>query len=34
MGDINGVKKDRVDRRMGRRIAGRVTGNALGRLFR
>jgi hypothetical protein len=34
MGDINAVKKGRVDRRIGRRIAGRVTGKALGRLFR
>lgn len=34
MGDVNAVKRGRVGRRIARRGAGKVTGRALGRLFK
>jgi len=34
LGDINAVKKGKVGRRVARRAAGKVTGRALGKLFR
>ena len=33
LGDINAVSKNRVPRRIGRRIAGKLTGRALQRIF-
>jgi hypothetical protein len=34
LGDINAVKKGRVGRRIGRRVAGKYTGRGLRRLFK
>lgn len=34
MGDVNAVKRGTVGRRAGRRLAGKVTGRGLGKLFR
>jgi hypothetical protein len=34
LGDINAVKRGRVGRRIGLRIAGKLTGRGLGRLFK
>ncbi|HKK31926.1 MAG TPA: hypothetical protein VKA18_16195 [Alphaproteobacteria bacterium] len=34
LGDVNAVRKDRVGKRIGRRIAGKATGRGLRRLFR
>ena len=34
LGDVNAVKKGRVTRRVGRRIAGMVTGRGLRKLFK
>lgn len=34
LGDINAVRKGRVERRIGRRIAGRIAGKGLRKLFR
>jgi hypothetical protein len=34
LGDVNAVKKGRVGRRAGRRIAGKYTGRGLGKLFK
>jgi hypothetical protein len=33
MGDVNAVQKNRVPRRIARRVAGKYTGRALARLF-
>ncbi|KKL28098.1 hypothetical protein LCGC14_2378550 [marine sediment metagenome] len=34
MGDVNAVKKNKVGRRAGRRVAGKITGRGLRRLFK
>lgn len=34
LGDVNAVKKGKVGRRVARRAAGKVTGRALGKLFK
>lgn len=34
VGDVNAVQKGRVGRRAGRRVAGKVTGRAMRKLFR
>ena len=34
LGDINAIRKGRVSKRIGRRVAGKITGRGLGRLFR
>lgn len=34
LGDVNAVRKGKVKRRIGRRLAGKLTGRGLGRLFR
>lgn len=34
LGDANAVKRGRVERRIGRRLVGKVTGRGLWRLFR
>jgi hypothetical protein len=34
LGDVNAVQKGKVGRRIGRRAAGKMTGRALGRMFR
>ena len=34
LGDVNAVKKGRVGRRAGRRVAGKATGRAMRKLFR
>lgn len=34
LGDINAVNKGRVDRRIGRRVAGHMTGKCLRKLFK
>lgn len=33
MGDINAVQKNKVGRRIGRRVAGKVTGGWMRRIF-
>ena len=34
LGDINAVRKGKVARRAGRRVAGKLTGRFLGKLFK
>jgi len=34
LGDINAVKKGKVGKRIGRRVAGKMTGRGLGKLFK
>lgn len=34
VGDVNAVQKGRVGRRAGRRVAGKMTGRAMRKLFR
>lgn len=34
MGDVNAVKRGKVGKRICRRVAGKITGRALGMLFR
>jgi hypothetical protein len=34
LGDVQAVKKGRVHKRLLRRLAGRITGRGLGKLFR
>lgn len=34
MGDVNAVKKGKLGKRVARRVAGKGTGKALGRLFK
>ena len=34
LGDVNAVQKGRVGKRLGHRLAGKVTGRGLSRLFR
>jgi hypothetical protein len=34
LGDVNAVRRGKVGRRILRRLAGKVTGRGLGRLFR
>ncbi len=34
LGDINAVKKGKVDKRVARRAAGQITGRGLGRIFK
>ena len=34
MGDFNAVKKGKVGKRVGRRVAGKATGNAMRKLFK
>ena len=34
LGDINAVKKGKVSKRIGRRVAGKITGRGLGKLFK
>jgi hypothetical protein len=34
LGDVNAVQKNKVPQRIGRRIAGKITGRFLGSLFR
>jgi len=34
LGDVNAVKKNKVGRRVGRRVAGKFTGRGLRKLFR
>ena len=34
MGDVNAVKKGKVSRRVGRRVAGKTTGKAMRKLFK
>ncbi len=34
LGDANAVKKDKVGKRVARRIAGKATGRGLGKLFK
>jgi hypothetical protein len=34
LGDVNAVKKNKVGKRVQRRIAGKITGRGLGKLFR
>ena len=34
LGDVNAVQKGKVGRRIARRAAGKMTGRALGRMFR
>lgn len=34
LGDVNAVQKGKVGKRVARRMAGKVTGRGLGRLFR
>ncbi len=34
MGDVNAVKKGKVEKRVVRRAAGKVTGRSLGKLFK
>lgn len=34
LGDVNAVKKGKVGRRIGRRIAGKATGRGLAKLFK
>jgi hypothetical protein len=34
LGDVQAVRKGRVGRRIARRAAGKLTGRALGRIFR
>lgn len=34
MGDINAIKRGRVEQRIARRMAGKAVGRLLGRLFR
>jgi hypothetical protein len=34
LGDINAVRKGKVARRAGRRVAGKLTGRLLGKLFK
>lgn len=34
MGDLNAIQKGKVGQRIARRAAGKVTGRAMGRLFR
>ena len=34
MGDYNAVKKGKVGKRVGRRLAGRVTGKSMQKLFK
>jgi hypothetical protein len=34
MGDVSAIQKGRVSRHIGRRLAGKITGRALGRVFR
>ena len=34
MGDVNAVKKNKIERRVGRRAAGKATGRLLGKVFK
>lgn len=34
LGDLNAVKRGTVGKRIGRRIAGKITGRGLGKFFR
>lgn len=34
MGDVEAVEKGRVGKRIARRVAGKITGRGLGKLFR
>jgi hypothetical protein len=34
LGDVNAVKKGTIGKRIARRAAGKITGRALGRLFK
>ena len=34
LGDVNAVKKGQVKLRIGRRLAGKVTGRGIGKLFK
>lgn len=34
LGDVNAVKRNKVGKRVARRLAGKVTGRGLGRLFK
>jgi hypothetical protein len=34
MGDVNAVKRGKVGKRLGRRVAGKATGRGLGKMFR
>ena len=34
LGDINAVKRGTVGKRIGRRVAGKLTGRGLGKLFK
>jgi len=34
MGDVNAVKKGKVEKRIARRLAGKATGKGLGKLFK
>ncbi|MGM8366300.1 hypothetical protein ACLIBG_12595 [Virgibacillus sp. W0181] len=34
LGDVNAVKRGKVGKRIGRRVAGKTTGKALRRLFK
>ncbi len=34
LGDVNAIQKNKVGRRIGQRLAGKVTGNFLSKLFK